>query len=177
MPIHLDDLDPVSEAEGLDSVLIVPCNLCPAVTVAVREKQPFMNLLRSLFSSAPFENYIRNLQSKLKEKGIKSTVFKSNIYHQWFMCMWTSGRRRKLRKYLKKYEAVIVLGCDTATKTVSDEAKSTNCKVIEGMEVTGLMNSKLRLHLPLKICFDDCRVISISKQVRNQSVVALEMKQ
>ena len=35
MPIHLDDLDPVSEAEGLDSVVIVPCNLCPAVTVAV----------------------------------------------------------------------------------------------------------------------------------------------
>lgn len=172
MPIHLDDLDPISEAEGLDSVLIVPCNLCPAVTVAVREKQPFMNLLRSLFSSAPFENYIRNLQSKLKEKGIKSTVFKSNIYHQWFMCMWTSGRRRKLRKYLKKYEAVIVLGCDTATKTVIDEAKSTNCKVIEGMEVTGLMNAKLKLHLPGKICFDDCRIIPISYPDRIKNISA-----
>jgi len=172
MPIHLDDLDPVSEAKGLDSVLIVPCNLCPAVTVAVREKQPFMNLLRSLFKSAPFENYIRNLQSKLKEKGIKSTVFKSNFYHQWFMCMWTSGRRRKLRKYLKKYEAVIVLGCDTATKTVIDEAKSTNCKVIEGMEVTGLMNAKLKLHLPVKICFDDCRIIPISYPDRIKKISA-----
>jgi len=172
MPIHLDDLDAVSEAAGSESVLIVPCNMCPAVTLAVREKQPFMNLLKSLFKSAPFENYIRNLQSKLKANGIKSKVFKSNIYHQWFMCMWTTGRRRKLRKYLKKYEAVIVLGCDTATKTVIDEAKSTNCKVIEGMEVTGLMNAKLRLHLPLKICFDHCRIIPISQQRRNQSVVA-----
>jgi len=172
VPIHLEDIDAVSEVAGSESVLIVPCYMCPAVTLAVREKQPFMNLLKSLFKSVPFENYIRNLQSKLKANGIKSKVFKSNIYHQWFMCMWTSGRRRKLRKYLKKYEAVIVLGCDTATKTVIDEAKSTNCKVIEGMEVTGLMNAKLRLHLPLKICFDDCKIIPISQQVRNQSVVA-----
>jgi hypothetical protein len=41
MPIHLDDLDVVSQVAGMNSVLIVPCNLCPAVTVAVREKNHF----------------------------------------------------------------------------------------------------------------------------------------
>lgn len=172
MPIHLDDLDPVSDATGLDSVLIVPCNLCPAVTVAVREKKPFMNLLKSFLKSVPFENYIKELQSRLRDKGIKSKVFKSILYHKWFMCMWTSGQRRKLKKYLKKYEGVIVLGCDTATKTVMDEARSTNCKVIEGMKVSGLMNAKLQLHFPGKISFDDCKIVPISYPGKNQTISA-----
>lgn len=41
MPIHFNDLDVVSEVAGLSSALIVPCNMCPAVTVAVREKKTF----------------------------------------------------------------------------------------------------------------------------------------
>ena len=42
MPIHFEDKDVVSEVAGLRSALIVPCNLCPAVTVATRENRPFM---------------------------------------------------------------------------------------------------------------------------------------
>jgi len=167
MPIHLEDLDVISKTAGLNSVLIVPCNLCPAVTVAVNENQPFINVFRSMLKSAPFEKYIANLQSRLKESGIKSKVFKSRLYHQWFMCMWTAGQRRKLKKYLRNYDAAIVLGCDTAVKTVIDAAKSTPCKVIEGMEVTGLMNAKLSFKLPGKICFDDCQIVSISQPVNN----------
>ena len=34
MPIHFNDLDVVSEVSGLSSALIVPCYMCPAVTVA-----------------------------------------------------------------------------------------------------------------------------------------------
>jgi hypothetical protein len=41
MPIHFNDLDVASEVAGLSSALIVPCNMCPAVTVAVREEKPF----------------------------------------------------------------------------------------------------------------------------------------
>ena len=57
MPIHLNDLEVVSEVAGLNSALIVPCNMCPAATVSVREKEPFMQLFRSLLKSPPFEQY------------------------------------------------------------------------------------------------------------------------
>jgi len=57
MPIHFDDLDVVSEVSGLASALIVPCNMCPAVTVALRENKPFMQLNRSFLKSAPFEEH------------------------------------------------------------------------------------------------------------------------
>ena len=87
MPIHFNDLDVVSEVEGLSSVLIVPCNMCPAVTVAVRERKPFMQLFRSFLKSVPFEQYLKTLQSRLRENGVSTKVFKSIPYHQWFMCI------------------------------------------------------------------------------------------
>jgi hypothetical protein len=163
-------LDVVSEVAGLSSALIVPCNMCPAITVAVKEKQPFMQFFRSLLKSVPFEQHIRALQSRLREKGVNTKVFKSNLYHQWFLCMWTSGRRKKLQKYVKQYEAVIVLGCDSATETVRDVAKSTDSKVIDGMKVAGFMNAKLRFHLPCNFSFEDCKIIPISEQKENEEM-------
>ncbi len=170
MPIHFNDLDVVSEVKGLSSALIVPCIMCPGATVAVREKKPFMQLLKSFLKSAPLEQYIRALQSRLRERGVNTNVFKSILYHQWFMCMWTSGRRRKLQEYAKQYEAVVVLGCDSATETVRDAVKSSDCKVIEGMKVSGIMNAKLRFRLPGNISFEDCRVIPISRQKEEESI-------
>lgn len=164
MPIHLDDLDVISEVAGLGSALIVPCNMCPAITVAVKEKQPFMQFLRSFLKSAPFERYIRALQSRLKEKGINTEVFRSNIIHQWFLCMWTSGRRKKLKKHAKRYEAVIVLGCVSATETVRELVPSTDFKVIEGMKVVGFMNAKPQFHLPCNVSFEDCRIVPMSPE-------------
>lgn len=164
MPIHLHDLDVVSQAAGVESALIVPCNLCPAVTVAVNQKQPFMKLFRSVLKSAPFERYIKDLQSRLSDSGVTTKVFKSNIYHQWFLCMWTDRRRRKLQKQAKQYDAVIVLGCDTANETVRDAVEPTGARVIEGMQVAGLMNAKLSFQLPANISFKDCRIIPISQE-------------
>jgi hypothetical protein len=164
MPIHLHDLDVVSQAAGVNSALIVPCNLCPAVTVAVNQKQPFMKLFRSVLKSAPFEQYIKDLQSRLSDSGVTTKVFKSNIYHQWFLCMWTDRRRRKLQKQAEQYDAVIVLGCDTANETVRDAVEPTGARVIEGMQVAGLMNAKLSFQLPANISFKDCRIIPISQE-------------
>ena len=164
MPLQLNDLDVVAEVAGLSSALIIPCNMCPAVTVAVREQKPFMQFFKSFLKSAPFEQYIRALQSRLEEKGVKTKVFKSHLYHHWFLCMWTSGQRKKLQKYAKQYEAAIVLGCESATETVRELVESTDCKVIEGMEVAGFINAKLRFHLPCNVSFEDCKIIPISKQ-------------
>ena len=162
MPIHFDDLDVISEIAELSSVLIVPCNMCPAVTVAVREGKPFIQLFRSFLKSIPFEQYLTALQSRLKENGVNSRVFKSIPYHQWFMCMWTSDKRQKLRECAEQYDAVIVLGCESATETVRTAVKSADCKVIEGMKVTGIMNAELRLRLPGSISFENCKTVPLS---------------
>jgi hypothetical protein len=172
MPIHFDDLDIVSEVSGLTSALIVPCNMCPAVTVAVRENKPFIQLFRSLLKSAPFEQYMKALQSRLRENGVNTKVFKSIPYHQWFMCMWTSKKRKKLQEYARHYDAVIVLGCESATETVSDAVNSNDCKVIEGMQVTGIMNAQLRFHLPGNVSFENCKVVPISQKKKEEDIEA-----
>ena len=163
MPIHFEDLDVASEVEGLRSALIVPCNLCPAVTVATRQNRPFMRFFRSPVKSTPFEEYLKEMQSRLAKVGVSTKVFKSNIYHQWFMCMWTARRRRKLERAAKDYDAVIVLGCDSATETVR-EVVPTGVKVIEGMETTGIMNGRMSFRLPDKLVFRGCKVVPISQQ-------------
>lgn len=176
MPIHFDDLDVMPELAGLHSALIVPCNMCPAVTVAVREERPFMRLYRSFLKSAPFTEYIRAMQDRLLKKGIRTEVFESNIYHQWFMCMWTAGRQKKLRKHAKQHDAVIVLGCDSATETVRDSVRSTGCRVVEGMRVTGIMNAKLSLRWPGDICFADYRTIPIAGAQQRETMIAAERR-
>jgi len=129
-----------------------------------------MKLFRSFLTSAPFEDYIRALQSRLEAKGVSAKVFKSRLYHQWFMCMWTSGRSEKLRNCAKHYDAVIVLGCQSATVTVRDALKSTGCRVIEGMEVAGIMNAKLGVHLPADITFEDCKIVPMSRRKDEEDV-------
>jgi hypothetical protein len=171
MPIHFNDRDVVSEAAGLRSALIVPCYMCPAVTVAVRDKKPFIQFFRNFLKSAPFEKYMTTLQSRLKEHGVKTKVFKSIPSHEWFMCMWTSGKRNKLQKCTEHYEAVIVLGCDSATETVRDVVKSTGCKVIEGMEFAGIMNAKIRFHLPGNVSFESCKTVPISRYKQKEGTL------
>jgi len=36
--------------------------------------------------------------------------------------------------------------------------------VIAGMEVAGIMNAKIRFHLPGNVSFDDCKIVPISQQ-------------
>lgn len=170
MPIHFDDLDVASEVAGLSSALIVPCNMCPAVTVAAREERPFIQLFRHFLRSAPFEQHIKALQSRLGEKGVATKVFKSKLPHQWFLCMWTSGRRKKLQRHAKHYEAVIVMGCESATETVRDSVRDTDSKVVDGMEVTGFMNARLRFHLPCNVSFEDCKVVPMLPRKRNEGM-------
>jgi hypothetical protein len=168
MPIHLDDVDVTPELAGSRSALIVPCNMCPAVTVAVKKEQPFISLFRHLLRSAPFEEHIRALQTRLKERGVRTSVFRSDLPLHWFMCMWTAGRRKKLRRQASQHDAVIVLGCDSATETVRD-AVSTDCRVLQGMEVTGVMNARLEFGFPGDVSFRGCRTVPLSLRVKGES--------
>jgi hypothetical protein len=77
--------------------------------------------------------------------------------------MWSSGHRKKLQRYAKSYDAMIVLGCDSATQTIRDLVNPTEVKVIKGMKISGIMNAELRFHLPGNISFEKCKTIPISQ--------------
>ena len=104
---------------------------------------------------------VRRLESQLSEKGVKAKKFKGGVIQQFFLCLWTSRQRNKLQNCAKEYHAVIVLGCDSAIKTVSDSVKGTDCNVIKGMEVAGIMNTKPKFHMPCNISFESSKTIPI----------------
>ena len=172
MPIHFSDVDVIPELEGVGSALVVPCYMCPAATVAVREHRPFMQLHKSLVASAPFEEYVAALQARLGDEGIETEVFKSRLYHQWFLCMWSVRRRRKLRDRACDHDAVVVLGCESATATVREAAASTGCRIVEGMQVTGIMNAKMRVRVPGNITFEECAIVPIGRSGKTESVAS-----
>ena len=155
MPIHLEELDIMPKVEGLDSTLIVACNMCAGASFAMKENKPFIQFSSNYLTSPPLEKHITKLQSQLKEKGVKSKWFKGGIIQKFFLCLWTSRQRMKFRQSAEKYESVIVLGCDSALKTVRDAIKGTGCKVIEGTEVVGVVNTESKFYWPFNISFEN----------------------
>jgi len=147
MPFIFKKYRDISDYYQFDSVLIVPCRFCPAASSAVKNNEPYLELFRRLMKTDSYECYIKSLKSGLEEKGIKADVFRSRLIHQFVLCMWTSRRRKKLGKYAKKYDAVIVLGCEAAKQTVVDSIGSSRCSIIQGLESEGVMSIQPRFSL------------------------------
>lgn len=154
MPVYLQDIDDFRQLETFKSVLIVPCRFCPAASMAVSTNRPYFEFLRRFLKTAPYEELIDTIKSKLEKKGVQTDVFRSRWLHQFVVCMWTSRRRKRLSKLARKYEALVVLGCEAALDTVHDSVKSDSCKIFQGMRTEGIMGIKPRFELPCNISLD-----------------------
>jgi hypothetical protein len=154
MPFHLTDRDISPDIAGARSILIVPCRFCPAASLAVRERKPYIELLRSFLRTRSYESYVEALKSRLEREGIRTGVFDSRWPHQFVACMWTAGHRKDLARRAMAYDAVIVLGCDAAVDTVRSCLESQDCRVIPGMEVEGIMNVVPSLRFPFDISLE-----------------------
>jgi hypothetical protein len=151
MPFYLKESDILPQVAGLQSALIVPCRFCPAASLAVRENKPYIELFRKFLRTEAYESFIQTLKHRLEGEGIKTVVFDSKLPHQFVACMWTSGRRRELAKRAVEFEGVVLLGCDAACETVYEATRSADCRVIQGMEVEGIMNVVPTVSFPLNI--------------------------
>lgn len=154
MPFIFKRYRDISEYHQFDSVLIVPCRFCPAASSAVKNNETYIRLFRRFMKTDSYERYIDSLKANLEKKGIRTDVFRSRLIHQFVLCMWTSMRRKKLRKYAKKYDAVIVLGCEAAARTVRDSIGTSSCRVIQGLESEGVMSIQPRFSLPGNISLE-----------------------
>ena len=154
MPVYLKDIVEFPELESFKSALIIPCRFCPAASMAVRTNQPYFQFLLKFLKTASYEELIETIKCDLEKKGIKTDVFRSRWLHQFVVCMWTSRRRKKLLKRARKYEALVVLGCEAATDTIHDVVKSTSCKVYQGMRSEGIMSIQPLFHFPCNISLE-----------------------
>jgi len=151
VPVYLKNIDDYKQLEKFKSVLIVPCRFCPAASMAVETNRPYVEFLHRFLKTAPYEELIGAIKSGLEKKGVKTDVFRSRWLHQFVVCMWTSGRRKKLLNRARNYEALVVLGCEAALDTVHDAVQSTSCKVFQGMRTEGIMGIRPQFGLPCNI--------------------------
>jgi len=72
MPFYLKDRDISPEIGEAKSILIVPCRFCPAASLAVRERKPYIELFRRFLRTLAYERYIQVLKSRLESEGIRT---------------------------------------------------------------------------------------------------------
>ncbi len=150
MPLHLEPLDVYADVENFSSVLIVSCPVCPPVSLASEKNLPLIELFKSGLKTGAFENHIKSIREPLEKRGVRTGVF--SIYTPCpTMCLWTEGQRKRLLKRAGDYEAVLVLGCDSAAYTAKEALKNTDCKVIQAMRMTGLTNAAIKLRFPMTV--------------------------
>ena len=163
MPIFLKEVDVVAEVAKFKSALFVICRFCPAASLAVRNDKPYIEFFHRLLKTQPYEELIDHMQSRLKKEGLKTGVFKGSLLN-YLICLWTSGWRKKLIKRASQFEAVVVMGCESAYESIQKILESTDCQVVQGMESEGVLNAIPKVHLPFNISFEKFKVTPVIHQ-------------
>jgi len=61
--------------------------------MAVKSNQPYIEFPRRFLKTPPYERQLTDMKNSFEERGIKTGLFKSNLLHQFVLCMWTAKRR------------------------------------------------------------------------------------
>ncbi len=154
MPLHLEPIDVVDELEHSRSVLIVSCPVCPPVSLAMQRASPWIEFFKHGVKTEAFEDHLAELRERLQERGIRTGVMAMYVPSP-MMCVWTRGQRRRLRRRAEGYDAVVVMGCDSAKVSVERALAGTGCRVVLAMELTGLTNALAAFELPLTINLEE----------------------
>lgn len=147
MPLYLKARDVTADLENVKSVLIVSCPICPPMSLAMQKKKPFIEFFKHGLKTPAFQDYVNSIRGPLEQRGVRTDACTMRMPSP-MMCAWTEGQHNRLRKRAKDYEAVLVLGCDSATRTVEDALKGTDCQVFEGMRMTAVTNATMTLRFP-----------------------------
>lgn len=153
MPVYLEPKNVSADLEKFSSVLIVSCPICPPMCLAMQKKLPFIELFKSGMKTGAFEDYIKSIREPLEQHGVRTGVY--SMYTPIPMaCLWTVGQHKRLLKQASDYEAVVILGCDSATYTAKEALKGTNCQVIQAMQMTGIANATVKFRFPMTVELD-----------------------
>ena len=148
MPFILQANDVLPEVAGFKSVLIVPCRFCPAASMAVNSDEVYIQFPRRVLKTPSYERQIAEMKNAFEKSGIRTSVFRSHLLHQFVLCMWTSRRRQALLRRARAFDAVVVMGCEAAVATVRSILETTACHVISGLRSEGIMTIQPKFSLP-----------------------------
>ncbi|MDJ0740000.1 MAG: hypothetical protein QNJ91_09800 [Gammaproteobacteria bacterium] len=154
MPINLQPIDFAGELEGARSALLVLCPVCPQVSLAMQRDSPWIEFFKYGVKTGALEDHVKEICGSLGARGIRTAVFTTRLPLP-MMCLWTNRQRRRLVRRAKDFDAVVVLGCDSAAFTARQVLSDTNCRVITGMRMVGITNATVVHRFPLTFDLQD----------------------
>ena len=163
MPINLQPIDVWSDLENACSVLIVLCPVCPQFSLAMQEDSPWIELFKYGLKTGALEQHIDKIRTPLKKRGVLTDVFTMRLPLP-MMCLWTKGQRERLLQRARDFEAVVVLGSDSAAFTARQVLKDTDCRVITGMRTMGITNATVAHRFPLTFELQDKTRVEIGRE-------------
>lgn len=166
MPLHLEPLDLVDRLQGHRSALIVSCPVCPPASLASDDDALFIEFFKHGIKTPAYERFLDELRDSLEREGIQTGVFTSYLPCPT-TCMWTAGQRNRLLKRAAAYDAALVMGCTSAQRTVEEALKETDCDVILGMRLAGIINAKLEFEFPLNVKLGSTMLVGANERAQH----------
>jgi hypothetical protein len=170
MPLYMEPAPIDSSMYLNESVLFVICEVCPKMCMSVKQGSPYFSLGRLFGKKDFFDEYIAGLQNSFADQGIQTGVFRNQKLNS-MMCLWPQKQRDMLAEYSKKFQAIAVIGCESAVFTVKDSVKSRNIKIYPMMRVEGIANFKSKMGIPalLKLEKPEGEYIVKEKKIYNDN--------
>ena len=146
MPLALELVPPGSRFAGRKAVLFVACPICPRMQVQHRAGEPLYSW-RTLFGlEDAFRRHMASLVQSIRATGAASDWHRTSALLP--ACLWTEEDGRKLQERARTFDAIGVVGCESALATVVRFAPGT--PVVQLAKVTGIANLTLRSRFPLR---------------------------
>jgi hypothetical protein len=153
MPVNVTPRDVTADLAGFKSVLIASCPICPPMCLAMQKEEPFIEFFKHGVKTGAFEDYIQSIRNSLTQRGVRTGVISIHTPTP-MMCLWTKRQRERLLKRTRDYEAVLVLACDSGTVSAKDALKGTGCKVVQALEMDGVINATTTIRFPLTVSME-----------------------
>lgn len=163
MPLHLEPLDIADGLQDHSSALIVTCPICPPASLASDSDSPLIDFFKRGIKTPAYEDFVSELTETLGQRGIRTGVFTSYLPSP-IACGWTRGQRNRLLKRARGFDAVLVMGCESARHTVEQTLKDTDCKVILGMQLVGITNASLKFEFPFTLRLGDLACVDANQR-------------
>jgi hypothetical protein len=160
----MDPVDCSADLENYKSVLIVSCPICPPVSLATERNSPLIQFFSRGIKTPAYEDYLEEIREPLEARGVRIGVFCTYTPCP-AMCLWTEGQRGRLLKRARDYEAVLVMGCESARYTVERALDGTDCEVMLAMRMAGITNAAVKFRLPLTVDLKNVARVEAIKDV------------
>jgi hypothetical protein len=147
MPLALRPVPVDRQFDGCGSVMFVACNVCPRMHFAWEQREPIFSMAMLLGKKNGFQTYLRQLRLEAEGRGQRSAIFPTPSATAG--CLWSSALAEKFRRAGADYEAIGVIGCESAVKTVSQVFPEK--RIVQLVQVQGIANFTLRTGWPLRV--------------------------